>query len=53
METKTNTLGVPFQKVVEILKSYQPKLVYRIIKGADHGFKKRESQLARMVASWL
>ena len=40
-------------KVVEILKSYQPKLVYRIIKGADHGFKNRENQLAGIMASWL
>ena len=40
-------------KIVEILKSYQPKLVYRIIKGADHGFKNRENQLAKIIASWL
>lgn len=40
-------------KIVEILKSYQPKLVYRIIKGADHGFKNHENQLAGMIANWL
>jgi len=40
-------------KVVEILKNYQPKLVYRIIQGADHGFKNHENQLARMIANWL
>lgn len=40
-------------KIVEILKHYQPKLVYRIIKGADHGFKKRENQLAEIIANWL
>lgn len=40
-------------KIVEILKSYQPRLVYRIIKGADHGFKNRENQLAGMIANWL
>lgn len=40
-------------KIVEILKSYQPKLVYRIIKGADHGFKNHENQLAVIIANWL
>lgn len=40
-------------KVVEILKSYQPKLDYRIIKRADHGFKNHEIELARTIASWL
>ena len=40
-------------KVVEILKSYQPKLVYRIIKRADHGFKNHENQLAEIMANWL
>ncbi len=40
-------------KIVEILKSYQPKLVYRIIKGADHGFKNHEEQLANIIANWL
>ena len=40
-------------KIVEILKSYQPKLIYKIIKGADHGFKNQENQLAEIIASWL
>ena len=40
-------------KVVEILKSHKPELDYRIIKGADHGFKGREAVLARIVANWL
>lgn len=40
-------------KIIEILKGYQPKLIYKIIKGADHGFKNREKQLARIIASWL
>ncbi|MDO8557328.1 MAG: DUF1749 domain-containing protein [Candidatus Jorgensenbacteria bacterium] len=40
-------------KIVEILKQYQPKLDYRIIKGADHGFKGREKQLAKTIADWL
>src|SRR3989344_5972018 len=40
-------------KIVEILKNYQPKLVYQIIKGADHGFKNHENQLAGMIANWL
>lgn len=40
-------------KIVEILKSYQPTLIYRIIKGADHGFKNREKELAKTMADWL
>jgi dienelactone hydrolase len=40
-------------KIVEILKGYQPKMDYRVIKGADHGFKGYEKQLAEMVADWL
>ncbi|MEK7542959.1 MAG: DUF1749 domain-containing protein [Patescibacteria group bacterium] len=40
-------------KIVEILKRYQLKLDYRIIKGADHGFKGHEKQLAKMIADWL
>ncbi len=40
-------------KIVEMLKSYQPRLDYRIIKGADHGFKNRERELAEMIANWL
>ncbi|OGH64590.1 MAG: hypothetical protein A2821_03425 [Candidatus Magasanikbacteria bacterium RIFCSPHIGHO2_01_FULL_41_23] len=40
-------------KIVDILKSYQPNFIYRIIKGADHGFRNREKQLAGVVTSWL
>ncbi|MEK7615479.1 MAG: DUF1749 domain-containing protein, partial [Patescibacteria group bacterium] len=40
-------------KVVEILKSYQPKLDYQIIKGADHGFRGCEAELAKTMADWL
>ena len=40
-------------KIVEILKSYQPKLFYQIIKGADHGFKNKEKQLAKIITDWL
>ncbi|MDO8495650.1 MAG: DUF1749 domain-containing protein [bacterium] len=40
-------------RIVEILKRYQPKFDYKIIKGADHGFKGREKQLANIVANWL
>lgn len=43
--------GVP--KIIEVLKQHQPKLDYRIIKGADHGFKNRERQLANIIANWL
>lgn len=41
------------QKIVEILKQYQPKLVYKIIKGADHGFKNQENKLAETITNWL
>lgn len=40
-------------RIVEILKGYQPELDYRIIKGADHGFKNREKRLANIIANWL
>ncbi|MBI4217409.1 MAG: DUF1749 domain-containing protein [Parcubacteria group bacterium] len=40
-------------KIVKILKSYQPKLVYKIIKGADHGFQNHKGQLANIIANWL
>ena len=40
-------------RVVETLKRYQPKFTYKIIKGADHGFKGREKQLANIVTNWL
>lgn len=40
-------------KVVGILKRVQPNFSYRIIKGADHGFKRREGKLAETIAEWL
>lgn len=40
-------------KVVDILKNHQPEFDYRIIKGADHGFKGHEATLARVVAKWI
>lgn len=40
-------------KIVEILKSQQPNLNYKIIKNADHGFQNKESQLAKIIADWL
>lgn len=40
-------------EIIEILKEYQPKLDYCVIKGADHGFKGYEKRLAGMVADWL
>jgi len=40
-------------RIVEILKRYQSKLDYKIIKGADHGFKGCQQQLANTVADWM
>ncbi|MBI5220898.1 MAG: DUF1749 domain-containing protein [Candidatus Liptonbacteria bacterium] len=40
-------------KVIEILKSYQPDFAYRIIPGADHGFKGHRGELGRIMAKWL
>lgn len=40
-------------RIVGILKNKQPNLDYRIIKGADHSFKNRKSQLANLIAGWL
>jgi pimeloyl-ACP methyl ester carboxylesterase len=40
-------------KIVEILEKYQPRMTYRVIKGADHGFKNHEKELAKMIADWL
>lgn len=45
--------GGDVPKIIEILKRYQPRLDYHIIKGADHGFKDREKQLADIIAHWL
>jgi len=40
-------------RVVSILKSYQPKLSYKVIKGGDHSFKGYERKLAEIVTDWL
>lgn len=40
-------------KIVEILKQHQPKLDYRIIKWADHGFKGYEKKMADIIVTWL
>ena len=40
-------------KVVEILKKYQPKFDYEIIKDADHGFTGKNEELAEVIAKWL
>ena len=40
-------------KIVNILKQHKPELGYKIIEGADHGFKNREKQLAEVVTRWL
>lgn len=41
------------QRVVDILKSYQPKIDYKIIKGADHRFSRHGRDLAKAIADWL
>ncbi len=40
-------------KAVDLLKSYRPELTYKVIKGADHGFKGHRKQLANIIANWL
>ena len=40
-------------KVVNILKSYQPNFEYKIIKGADHGFTGKEKELAKAISDWI
>jgi len=40
-------------RIVAILKRYQPTMTYQLIKGADHGFKNKENQLAGVIARWL
>ena len=40
-------------KVVEILKNYQPKFEYNIIKDADHGFTGKNEELAKVIVDWL
>ncbi len=40
-------------RVVNILKKYQPKFVYKIIPGADHGFTGKDKELAQVITSYL
>ncbi len=40
-------------KAVELLRSYRPELTYKVIKGADHGFKGHTKELANIIANWL
>ena len=40
-------------KVVDILRSHQPSFDYRIIKGADHGFTEKKSELAKIISDWI
>lgn len=41
------------KRIVNILKKYKPKLIYKIIKGADHRFKNHEKELAKEVSNYL
>ncbi|NOY89501.1 MAG: DUF1749 domain-containing protein [FCB group bacterium] len=40
-------------RIINILKSYQPDLIYKIIKGADHSFTDHKEELARTVLNWI
>jgi pimeloyl-ACP methyl ester carboxylesterase len=40
-------------KVINILKSYQPSFIYKIIKDADHGFTGKKNELARLISDWI
>lgn len=40
-------------KIVNILKERKPEFEYRIIKGADHSFSKRQRELSKIMADWL
>lgn len=40
-------------KIVEILKSLQPKFDYKIIEGADHGFTGKKKELAEVITNYL
>ena len=40
-------------KIIEILKSHQPKFDYRIIKDADHGFTGKNEELAEIISEWI
>lgn len=41
------------KRVVETLKKYQPDFEYKVIKGADHKFTGKQSELANLIANWL
>ncbi len=41
------------RKAVGLLRSYQPELTYKVIKGANHGFKGHTKELANTIANWL
>lgn len=45
--------GVDVRKSVNILKDYKPDFSYKIVKGADHSFKKHGAKMAKIVADWL
>lgn len=40
-------------KIIDILKSYQPNFVYKVIKNADHGFTEKKSGVARIISNWI
>jgi len=40
-------------KVIQVLKKYQPSFEYRVIKGADHRFTGKQRKLANIIADWL
>lgn len=40
-------------KIVSILKKQKPEFEYRIIKGADHGFSKKQKELSKIMSAWL
>jgi len=40
-------------KIIAILKKYQPKFDYEIIKDADHGFTGKNEELAKVISKWI
>lgn len=40
-------------KIINILKSYQPNFEYKTIKNTDHGFTGKENELAKIIAGWI
>lgn len=40
-------------RIIEILKKYQPKFDYKIIQGADHRFRDKKKELAKTITDWL